>query len=544
MNNSDMDHALTSDLLLNRLNQTTEGLMKNDELDQQRLKEGSEELKKSFDDLKTKLSTEVSDDEIDIDWKFWTYVVHDYSSVARNSPVELAAAISAGIPTQLRGTVWQLIASSKSSTLEDLYHNILSEHSPYEKQIRRDLSRTSFITNNKSNENKIEELFNIIKGYSLFDPEVGYTQGMAFIAVPLLLNMDEPEAFGLLVAMMKNYTLRSFFLPDMPGLHLRLYQFDRLLEDNLPQLYLHLSRQGVRSSMYASQWFLTLFAYKFPLQIVLRIMDIIIAEGTEALLKFGLALMEKNMSTLLGLEFEDLLNFLKDKLFNCYLVEKTEDGSNAGTPTFINFMKTTGGNVSSAGGTALYRVTELVSDASVVKLTPIILSKYEAEYKEIHRIEKERNDEIVNLRTSNGQLLKQVKKLESSLAMINREHIEVANEMVQGKVQIASLADENKELQEENRNLRVQVDTLIKEKGTLEKDHEKDTKEMKKEVQEEITQTMKRNAEVMETNRILEEKLAKLEAEMDLAKTELHEKTESHAQLLEKWTHLKHALAE
>jgi hypothetical protein len=95
-----------------------------------------------------------------------------------------------------------------------------------------------------------------------YDPDVGYTQGLAFIVAALLLNMPEEEAFCVLVRLMHSYDLRSHFLPDMPGLLLRMYQFDRLLEDMLPAVHLHLLRAGVKSSMYASQWFMTMFSYR------------------------------------------------------------------------------------------------------------------------------------------------------------------------------------------------------------------------------------------------------------------------------------------
>ena len=78
---------------------------------------------------------------------------------------------------------------------------------------------------------------------------------------------------------MKEYGLRDLFCPEMKGLHVLLYEFDRLLESYSPVLYNHLVKQGIKSSMYASQWFLTFFAYKFPLDIVLRIYDIIVTRG-------------------------------------------------------------------------------------------------------------------------------------------------------------------------------------------------------------------------------------------------------------------------
>ena len=39
-------------------------------------------------------------------------------------------------------------------------------------------------------------------------------------------------------------------------------QFDRLVEEILPVLHVHFLRQGIKSSMYCSQWFLTMFSYK------------------------------------------------------------------------------------------------------------------------------------------------------------------------------------------------------------------------------------------------------------------------------------------
>ena len=115
---------------------------------------------------------------------------------------------------------------------------------------------------------------------SRYDPEVGYCQGLPFVVAVLLLNvraipgmpfdpslsfefqMPDEEAFCLLVRLMATYGLRGHFLPEMPGLQLRLFQFDRLVEELLPVLHIHFLRQGVKSSMFCSQWFLTMFSYR------------------------------------------------------------------------------------------------------------------------------------------------------------------------------------------------------------------------------------------------------------------------------------------
>src|SRR5436190_15467398 len=140
--------------------------------------------------------------------------------------------------------------------------------------------------------------------------------------------MDEGEAFTLLVKLMNKYELREMFVQDMPGLHLHLYQFERLLEDLEPALACHLRRRGVTPQLYATQWFLTLFAYRFPLQLVLRIYDLIFSEGLSAILRFGIVLMQKNASTLLGMsDMSQLTTFLKDKLFDVYIDQSPSAGS-------------------------------------------------------------------------------------------------------------------------------------------------------------------------------------------------------------------------
>lgn len=132
--------------------------------------------------------------------------------------------------------------------------------------------------------------------------------------------MPEEDAFCLLVQLMNKYELRGHFTPDMNGLHLKLYQFDALVQEHLPHVARHMKQQEITSTMYASQWFITLFAYKFPLSLVYRIYDVVFAEGMTSILKFAIALLKKNERTIIGLDFDELLDFLKNGLFEEYKV--------------------------------------------------------------------------------------------------------------------------------------------------------------------------------------------------------------------------------
>jgi hypothetical protein len=66
--------------------------------------------------------------------------------------------------------------------------------------------------------------------------------------------MPEEEAFCVLVQLMKSYSFRELYTPDMMGLQLRLFQFDYLILEHVPMVHEHLTKQGVQSSVFASQW--------------------------------------------------------------------------------------------------------------------------------------------------------------------------------------------------------------------------------------------------------------------------------------------------
>ena len=110
---------------------------------------------------------------------------------------------------------------------------------------------------------------------------------------------------------MEHYDLRSCYLPDLAGLHLRIYQFQKLLTRHLPVLAAHLESLKVEP-LYVSQWFLSFFAVTCPLPMLLRIYDVILSEGaTETLMRVALSLMGRNEKKIMAYtEFEDVMQFL------------------------------------------------------------------------------------------------------------------------------------------------------------------------------------------------------------------------------------------
>lgn len=305
--------------------------------------------------------------------------------------------------------------------------------------------------------------------------------------------MPEQEAFCLLVRLMNQYGLRDLFIQDMPGLHMRLYQFERLLEDHEPALYCHLHRRGISPHLYATQWFLTLFAYRFPLQLVLRIYDLILSEGLSAILRFGIVLMQKNASILLGIsDMQQLTMHLKDKLFDVYIDKDPSQGSLLESGFF--------GSSSSSADKEVYRADQLVRDACEIKITPEVLKAYTTEWEEKTTAEKDRENELHDLRVSNQNFAIQMRKLEERVEVCDREQAGLATELVHTKVENEELKDENESLKGQVRELRVVIEHQpqeIEAKWNLERDD-----------------LIKRNEKVHEENQRLEKELADLEEQL------------------------------
>ncbi|KAK5110210.1 hypothetical protein LTR62_006206 [Meristemomyces frigidus] len=369
-----------------------------------------------------------------------------------------------------------------------------------EKAIRRDMgSRTSFSKYTQS-AGLQESLFNNCKAYALFDEGVGYAQGINFITMPLLFNLSEEESFTLLVKLMSGYDLRSMFTPEMSGLHLRLYQFERLLEDLEPALYCHLRRRKVDPQLYATQWFLTLFAYRFPLQLVLRVYDLIFSEGLTAILKFGIVLMQRNREALLAMkDMSQLSAFLKEKIFDVY-IDKSPSASSLLDSGFF-------GSVTGGADKELYRADEMVRDACNIEIAEAQLALYTSEWEDQQRTTLAQTTELENLRTANSSLTSRLKNLEERSQAQDTEHVTLASELVRLKVQLDEVLDESEGLKMQVQQLQGIVDT---QPGLVEA-----------KLKEEMERIMARNLEVQGQNRGLMEEQEEMERELVGAKMAL-----------------------
>ena len=83
----------------------------------------------------------------EVDWDLWQAVVYEGpAAVARTSPDELNQAIAGGIPSAIRGVVWQVLAQSSNSELESIYKELVKrgeDYRPKPTPVSTGLSRTT-----------------------------------------------------------------------------------------------------------------------------------------------------------------------------------------------------------------------------------------------------------------------------------------------------------------------------------------------------------------------------------------------------------------
>lgn len=108
-------------------------------------------------------------------------------------PKNLAAMVRTGIPEKLRDKMWQRLANVENKTeIIDKYRLLLTKETKCENVIQRDINRT-FPANAAFKEiggSGQDALFKVCKAYAVYDNEVGYCQGLTFIAASLLLHVS------------------------------------------------------------------------------------------------------------------------------------------------------------------------------------------------------------------------------------------------------------------------------------------------------------------------------------------------------------------
>ncbi|XP_077183413.1 EVI5-like protein isoform X2 [Paroedura picta] len=450
-------------------------------------------------------------------WILWGRIVNEWEEWRKRKEKLLRELIRKGIPHHFRAIVWQLLCSATDMPVKNQYSELLKMSSPCEKLIRRDIARTypehEFFKGQDSLGQEV--LFNVMKAYSLVDREVGYCQGSAFIVGLLLMQMPEEEAFCVFVRLMQEYRLRELFKPTMAELGLCIYQFEYMLQEQLPELNIHFRSQSFLTSMYASSWFLTLFLTTFPLPVATRVFDIFMYEGLEIIFRVGMALLQFNQAELVQLDMEGMSQYFQKVIPHQF--DSCPD--------------------------------KLILKAYQVKYNPKKMKRLEKEYTAIKNREMEEQIEIKRLRTENRLLKQRIETLEKgqvTRAQEAEENYIIKRELAVVKQQCCS-ATENlqkaqstiRQLQDQQGNPRFSEEFVNHLETELEQSRlrESETLSALKEMQDKVLDMEKRNSLLPDENNVarLQEELKAMNVRESEAMKSLRELQQQVKELNDNW---------
>ena len=178
-------------------------------------------------------------------------------------------------------------------------------------EIGRDLHRTFYIEKFNVGNGK-NMLKNVLTAVGFIRPEIGYCQGMNFIAGALINLIDnEEKCFWIFLCFIDDIKLSSLYLKNMPDFLIRVYQLKKLIEFYFPKLGNHLKRNQINIDLFFSKWLLTIFSNYLPFDVLYKVWDVFIIDKWKALFKFCMILLDFMKENLLKMDLNSFSQYFR-----------------------------------------------------------------------------------------------------------------------------------------------------------------------------------------------------------------------------------------
>lgn len=214
-------------------------------------------------------------------------------------------ALKKGVPLEVRGEVWEALIGNEQRVNMPLYTALLTrvrlaenniQHDQAFKQnvkvIEEDLGRTfTELGYFKVGQPLYQPLKNILAAFSVYRPDLGYVQGMSFVAGTLLLHSgDEFMGFKCFANMMTKTLFYTFYSFDMPKVNIFFHVFIKFLREKNQRLGQIFEEFQIQPSVFLFEWVVALFSNILKLESSARIWDSYFLYGDSFLMKVCLAI--------------------------------------------------------------------------------------------------------------------------------------------------------------------------------------------------------------------------------------------------------------
>ncbi|KAL4660393.1 TBC1 domain family member 10A isoform X1 [Arapaima gigas] len=202
-----------------------------------------------------------------------------------------------GIPPSLRGRAWLYLSGAKVKKEQNKGKFEELDAQPGDPKwmdiIEKDLHRQfpfheMFVARGGHGQ---QDLYRVLKAYTLYRPDEGYCQAQAPIAAVLLMHMPAEDAFWGLVQICEKY-LPGYYSAGLEAIQLDGEILFALLRRISAVAYRHLGKHEVNPVLYMTEWFMCAFSRTLPWASVLRVWDMFFCEGVKVIFRVGLVLLK------------------------------------------------------------------------------------------------------------------------------------------------------------------------------------------------------------------------------------------------------------
>ena len=222
---------------------------------------------------------------------------------------EVSNLIKKGLPSKVRGQIWVLLVNNPHALTEEIFHQNLEKARSVQNSIMSkeeltlrdsslrlislDITRTfnnlGYFREDSPMNNDLREL---LEAASVYRSDIGYIQGMSYVAGMLLLNLEIIPAFQLFIYIITTPLMLPFYKIEQEGIKYREEIFIGILRENVKDLSEHFENEGVQLAIFLMEWFVTLYSKTLSQEVAVRIWDLYFYFGDTILFKTGLSIMK------------------------------------------------------------------------------------------------------------------------------------------------------------------------------------------------------------------------------------------------------------
>ncbi|CAD8200234.1 unnamed protein product [Paramecium pentaurelia] len=229
-------------------------------------------------------------------------------------------------PEQHRGKIWSFLIGNQLQINKQLYEKLLlsiPNHPLITNELKNLINKTFTIINDFENSDKLkDELREILTIFHIYRPDMGYIQGMTYLAFMFLIRMPKQKALKCLANILfKSQLLRTFYQFKSHYLEAYFLLFDSFFQEKLPVLANKFNQIKLPKQSFLVEWFYTVFSRAFNLITSSKIWDYFLCEGDLFLIRLTLAVLSNLEPDLLKCEYEDILMLIRQKTYQIKIDE-------------------------------------------------------------------------------------------------------------------------------------------------------------------------------------------------------------------------------